>query len=138
LLQATAFGFAQIALCVTSATRETLGAIRPNSKEKKTMQRIIHFWKSGIMGKLVIGCGGLIGLLFICVICGVLFGQGPSRKILELDERLKPFSNKTLNLQNVSEIKLDQIIQVGEYLVKVTSLERTTQYLTYFGKKKLS
>jgi hypothetical protein len=44
------------------------------------MQRIIHFWKSGIMGKLVIGCGGLIGLLFICVICGVLFGQEPSRE----------------------------------------------------------
>ncbi len=46
------------------------------------MQRIIHFWKSGIMGKLVIGCGGLIGLLFICVICGVLFGQGLAAKFL--------------------------------------------------------
>jgi len=44
------------------------------------MQRIIHFWKSGIVGKLVIGCGGLIGLLFICAVFGALFGQELGRE----------------------------------------------------------
>lgn len=44
------------------------------------MQRLIQFWKSGTVGKLTLGCGGLIALLFVCGTCGVLFGQGPSRE----------------------------------------------------------
>ncbi len=44
------------------------------------MQRTIEFWKSGTVAKLVLGCGGLIGLLLVCSVCGVLFGQGPSRE----------------------------------------------------------
>lgn len=44
------------------------------------MQRIIQFWKSGLTGKLAIGCGGLVGLFFICAMCGVLFGQGTTRQ----------------------------------------------------------
>lgn len=42
------------------------------------MQRISELWKSGIPGKLVIGCGGLTGFLFVCVFCGLLFGEGPA------------------------------------------------------------
>ena len=46
------------------------------------MQRIVQFWKSvwksGAKGKLVLGCGGLIGLLLMSVICGVLFAPGES------------------------------------------------------------
>lgn len=45
------------------------------------MQRIIQFWKSGIAGKFIIGCGGLVGLIFTCVICGILFGREPSREV---------------------------------------------------------
>jgi len=47
------------------------------------MQRIVQFWKSGTAGKLAIGCGGcggFAGLLFICVVCGTLFGQGTTRE----------------------------------------------------------
>lgn len=32
------------------------------------MQRITQLWKSGIRGKLLIGCGGLLALLFACLI----------------------------------------------------------------------
>jgi len=42
------------------------------------MQRISQLWKSGIAGKLVIGCGGFAGLLFVCALCGVLVGEGPA------------------------------------------------------------
>jgi len=45
------------------------------------MQRIIQFWKSGIAGKFIIGCGGLVGLIFVCAICGILFGREPSREV---------------------------------------------------------
>jgi hypothetical protein len=45
------------------------------------MQRIIQFWKSGIVGKFVIGCGSLVGLILICAICGILFGREPSREV---------------------------------------------------------
>jgi len=42
------------------------------------MQRIIQLWKSGIAGKLVIGCGGFAGLLFVCMLCGVLLPEEPA------------------------------------------------------------
>ena len=45
------------------------------------MQRIIQFWKSGIAGKFIIGCGGLVGLIFVCAICGILFGREPNREV---------------------------------------------------------
>ena len=47
------------------------------------MQRIIRLWKSGTAGKLIIGCGGLIGLFFICGTCGILFDLGPAREAAE-------------------------------------------------------
>ncbi len=45
------------------------------------MQRICQVWKSGIAGKLVIGCSGFAGLLFFCALCGVLVGEGPSDRV---------------------------------------------------------
>jgi len=42
------------------------------------MQRIIQLWKSGIAGKLVIGCSGFAALFLVCAVCGVLFGEGPA------------------------------------------------------------
>ncbi len=42
------------------------------------MHRIIQFWKSGIAGKLVIGCGGLVVLLFACAALSLIFGPRDS------------------------------------------------------------
>lgn len=42
------------------------------------MQCISQSWKSGIGGKIVIGCGGLAGLLCVCSICGILCSQEPA------------------------------------------------------------
>jgi len=42
------------------------------------VQRISQLWKSGIGGKLVIGCGGFLSLLFVCAVCAVLVGEGPA------------------------------------------------------------
>lgn len=39
------------------------------------MQRIIRFWKSGISGKFIVGCGGLLGLIFLYAFFGLLFGR---------------------------------------------------------------
>lgn len=36
------------------------------------MQRIRQIWQSGIGGKIVLGCGGLIGVLFACALCSVI------------------------------------------------------------------
>jgi hypothetical protein len=44
------------------------------------MQRITQLWKSGIGGKLAIGCGGLIVLLLLCYALSTLSGQGPTRQ----------------------------------------------------------
>ena len=44
------------------------------------MQRISQLWKSGIAGKIVIGCGGFAGVLLVCAVCGVLVGEGPARE----------------------------------------------------------
>lgn len=40
------------------------------------MQRIVQLWKAGMRGKLLIGCGGILALLFICAIFSTLFGRG--------------------------------------------------------------
>lgn len=40
------------------------------------MQRITQLWKSGVRGKLFIGCGGLLALLLVCGLFSSLFGRG--------------------------------------------------------------
>lgn len=57
-------------------------------------------------------------------------------KVVQQGKKLKPFSNKTIELQNVPEIKLNQTIQVGEYLVRITEIMRTDEY-TYLGIEKV-
>lgn len=42
------------------------------------MKRLTTIWKSGIAGKLLVGCGGLIGLAIVCGICGTPFAQKPA------------------------------------------------------------
>ncbi len=40
------------------------------------MQRIRHLWGSGRMGKLAVGCGGLVVLLCACGVVASLFPAG--------------------------------------------------------------
>jgi hypothetical protein len=37
------------------------------------MKSISQFWNSGLIGKIVLGCGGLVGLLCICGFCATVF-----------------------------------------------------------------
>lgn len=39
------------------------------------MQRLTQLWKSSRKGKIAIGCGGVIVLLFACIILSALFGE---------------------------------------------------------------